>query len=370
MTTSISPFAQVRIVARREIDERLHARSFILVTVIFAILIIAGVLLGGRLLASSTTGSGTTTTVAVASGQPAAAGLAQVFTVTPVASDADAIAAVQAGTVDAAVVAGATGGVDVVALTKAPADLVNVLTVTPGVRLLAPSQAVNPILAMIVPLIFGLVFMIVTLMSVQSIATNTVVEKQTCIVEILLGSMSATVLLAGKVIGNSIAAFLQTIVMAAAALIALVASGKTSWPGMMVAPILWFVAFFIVGFILMAALGAGLASLVSRQEDVATAISPLTFIVMLPYLIPYILGIAQNWHGLAIASYIPIISTVALPTRLAFGQGTWWQALISLALLIVTTVLAVVAAARVYRYSLLLTGKKISFRTALRGAST
>ncbi|MDR0284184.1 MAG: ABC transporter permease [Propionibacteriaceae bacterium] len=365
----ISPLNQVWIVARREMDERVHARSFIVTTLIFVILIIGGILLGGGLLGGSDSGSTSKTTVAVPASLPEAAALAAAFDVTQVATADDAVAAVQDGTVDAAVVTSTTGEVVVVALTKAPSDLVGALTVTPAVQLLDTAGAVNQAMAAIIPIVFGVVFMMITMISINPIAVNTVVEKQTRIVEILLGSVRAPVLLAGKVIGNTLVAFLQTLVLAAAAIGSLVASGHADWPGQLTGPILWYIPFFLVGFILMATMSAGLASLVSRQEDVTTAISPLTILVMLPYMVPLFLTTAQNWHGMMIASYFPIVSTVVVPTRMALGQGTWVEALISLAILLVTTVLAVLAAARVYRYSLLLTGKKISFRTALRAKS-
>ena len=101
-------------------------------------------------------------------------------------------------------------------------------------------------------------------------------------------------------------------------------------------PIVWFVVLFLFGFVMIAALYAAAAALVSRTEDLNTALQPLTWLVMLPYL-----GIAvgnSNPLAMTVMSYIPFSAPVAVPVRIFLGQSAGWEPFASLALLVLTTV--------------------------------
>ena len=132
-------------------------------------------------------------------------------------------------------------------------------------------------------------------------------------------------------------------------------------------PIVWFVVLFLFGFVMIAALYAAAAALVSRTEDLNTALQPLTWLVMLPYL-----GIAvgnSNPLAMTVMSYIPFSAPVAVPVRIFLGQSAGWEPFASLALLVLTTVAAVWFAARIYDRGLLRTGKPLKWREALTAAS-
>ena len=129
--------------------------------------------------------------------------------------------------------------------------------------------------------------------------------------------------------------------------------------------IAWFAVFFAFGFVLLASLYAATASMVSRQEDVGTVTSPVMILVMLPYLL--VLFFYDNTTVLAIMSYIPFSAPVGMPMRVFLGTAEWWEPLLSLLILLVTTLLVIMLGSRIYSNSLLRMGARVTLKEALRG---
>ncbi len=128
----------------------------------------------------------------------------------------------------------------------------------------------------------------------------------------------------------------------------------------LVPAVAWFVVFFAVGFVLLAAMFAASAALVSRLEDVGTVTTPVTLLVMVPYFL--VIFFNNNALVLTIMSYVPFSAPVGMPIRLFTGEAAWWEPLVSLAIVILTTAVVVLIGARVYENSLLHIGARVSLR--------
>jgi ABC-2 type transport system permease protein len=125
----------------------------------------------------------------------------------------------------------------------------------------------------------------------------------------------------------------------------------------------WFVIFFVFGFVMLAALYAATASLVSRQEDVGSVTAPVMVLIMLPYFL--VIFFNDNPLVLAVMSYVPFSAPVGMPMRVFLGSALWWEPLASLALLLVTTVVVIALGSRIYSNSLLRTGSRVTLKDAL-----
>jgi ABC-2 type transport system permease protein len=212
---------------------------------------------------------------------------------------------------------------------------------------------------------FGLVFFSSALTFGMTISQSVVEEKQTRVVEILMSAIPARALLAGKVIGNSVLALGQIVLTAIAATLALALTGQQNLVGSLGPSVLWFIGFFAIGFLLLAALFAASSALVSRQEDVGSVTTPVTMLVMIPYFL--VIFFNDNDLVLTIMSYVPFSAPVGMPMRIFLGNAQWWEPLLSLAIIVVTTALVVAAGARIYENSLLRTGSRVKLGEALRG---
>lgn len=358
-TRALSFGRAVTIVAKREIMVRLRSKAFIISTAIFLAAVLASAIIGtqaGSLFQS-------TTSVAVTSEAAETVGSLEGVEVTEAGSEEEVRELILDGTVEAGVVGSPTEGFTVIGERSAPEGLIQALSITPQVELLDPN-APNPFLTYFIGLGFGLVFFMSALTYGNTIAQSVAEEKQTRIVEILLATIPARALLAGKVLGNSLLAFAQITLVAIMVIGAGAATGSAILLDGLGIPLLWFVAFFTIGFVMIAALYAATASLVSRVEDLASATSPIMMLVMIPYVLVIIFN--NNPTVLAVMSYVPFSAPVAVPMRVFLGTTSWWESLLALAVLVIATVIALRVAALIYDRSLLRTGKRAKITEVLR----
>ncbi len=349
------------LVAERELGSRLRSKSFLISTGILLIAVLAGIIIFGII------GQNTSATPVAATSETASllepAG--DVYTITEVADREEAETLIEKGEVDAAVLPSdaSPAGVLVLADTEAPESLVAALSVAPEVELLNPDPGSNG-LRYLLGIAFGVVFMMAAITFGAPITTSVVEEKQTRIIEILLSTVPARALLAGKVVGNTILAIGQIILLIAAAVVGLIVTGQTAILQGFGAPLIWFAVFFLFGFVLLATLFAAAGSLVSRQEDTGPTLTPVMYLTMIPYFLVLFLG--DNPLAMGIMSYVPFSAPVAMPIRLFFGEAEWWEPLLSLGVMVVACVLIVLLAAKIYERSLLKMGARVKLSEALK----
>lgn len=239
------------------------------------------------------------------------------------------------------------------------ADLTKGSTVT--ARSLDEDSARRDGLGMIVGLVFSLLFMLAALMFGMQIAQSVVEEKASRVVEIIAAAIPIRQLLAGKILGNTVLAVGQVVLFAAVGLIGLSFTDYKEMLPELLPSTGWFIAFFIVGFLALACMWAVAGALASRQEDLQSTSTPMTSIIMFAYMA----GFLASGTWAMVLSYVPIVSTILMPTRVFKGEATWWEALISLAITLVFAVVAVLFSEKLYRRSLLQTQGVLSIRKAL-----
>ncbi|MET0297404.1 MAG: ABC transporter permease, partial [Microbacterium sp.] len=265
MSTSIQPptFAQSTwLVAEREIGSKLRSKSFLISFGILFALALAGVIWAGF---AANSASESKTPIAVTSDAEQYVKDASSFDITPVADQAAAEELVTAGDVDAAIVGDSSSptGFTVIAESDVSSSLLMTLSELPPVQLLSPEDATN-FLGYIAAIGFGVIFLFSAQTFGSTIAQSVVEEKQTRVVELLISAIPVRALLAGKVIGNTILAMGQLLILAAIAVVGLTITGQTELLQGLGAPLAWFAVFFLFGFILLAALFAAAAAMVSR----------------------------------------------------------------------------------------------------------
>ena len=352
--------AATLMVAEREIVTQVRAKSFII-----SLVITLALALGGILLASFLADRGEDDVpVAVVGGAGEELSSVAGFELNTAQDVEAAEELVRTEEVEAAIVADEASpvGVRLIALSDPPIEVVQALSVQPEVELLDTSTSTA--MRTIVSMAFGLVFMLLALGSGAMIVQNTVQEKQSRVVEILLSAVPARALLGGKVLGNTVVAVGQAAAIAAVAVLGLMLTGQGELLDVLTGPIAWFVIFFLVGFLLVAGMFAAGAALVSRQEDTGSVMMPTMMLIMAPYFIVIFLG--ENPLAMQVASYVPFSAPVAMPVRMFLGEATWWEPVLSLGVLSLAAALVIMLAARIYSNSLLRTGSRVSLRAALK----
>jgi len=347
------------LVAEREIRMRLRSKAFLVSSAILLVVVLGGII------AMSVFGANQSPpNIAAVGSAISKVEATEAFTVTEAETVAEAEELVRDGSVDAAVIPseGAVG-LTVIGLDSTPGAVVSALSVAPQVEILEPSDQ-NPGIVYLVAIAFGALFLSSALTFGTMIAQSVVEEKQTRIVEILMATVSVKALLAGKIVGNSILAFGQIILIALAAGIGLLATGQNILLGEIGPSIVWFVVFFAAGFVMLAAMFAAAGALVSRQEDMNTSITPITTLLMVPYFA--VIFFYDNPFVLAIMSYVPFSAPIGMPLRVFLGLAEWWEPLLSLAILLATTLAVIALGSRIYENGLLRMGAPVKLKDALR----
>lgn len=358
---ALSVSSGIFLVAEREIGSKLRSKAFLISTGILLLIALAGVLIGGFM--SKNTSE---TKIAAVDGTPPITLSIDGLAVIGVKDVATAEKEVRDGKVAAALVpsSDSTFGFEVVVLKDTPSGLLNALAKTPKVTILEPDTT-NPLLRYLVAIGFGVVFLMAASTFGMTMAQSVVEEKSTRVVELLLAAIPARVLLAGKVLGNTVLAMAQILALAAIAMVGLIVTGQNAVLEGLGAPLVWFAVFFLFGFVLLASLFAAAAALVSRQEDIGSTTMPITMLVMAPYILTIIFN--DNPVVMTILSYIPFSAPVAMPVRLFVGDAQWWEPLLSLVILLVACVAAILVAAKIYENSLLRMGGRVKLLEALKG---
>lgn len=219
----------------------------------------------------------------------------------------------------------------------------------------------DPVVQIIAGIVFMFLFYLAAAVFGYGIASSVIEEKQSRVVEILAASISLRQLLFGKVIGATVLAIGQLALLLGIGVIGLSFTEFSELLPEVGSAAIWYLVFFVFGFATLAALFAVSGSLGTRVEDVQATSTPVLMLVLIAAFGGFIVeGTAQ-----VVASYIPVVSTVAMPIRLLDGSALWWEPLVSLAVSLATTAVVVMLAERMYRRSLLQTGSKMSWRQAL-----
>lgn len=347
----------VRLVAVREITMRLRSVAFLISTGILLLIVLGSIVIG-----SITAANPSRIDVAVVSGLE----VGELPGVDPVrvADRAAAERLVTSGDVEAAIVPSDASplGLAVLGDREVPTELLSVLSVAPPVELL-DADAPNPLLAYLVAIGFGVVFFASAMTFGSTIAQSVVEEKSTRVIEILVAAIPSRTLLTGKILGTSLLAIAQIVLLGGIAGVGAALSGQLDLLPALGPSVGWFAVFFLIGFVLLASMFAATGALVSRQEDIGATTAPVTMLVMIPYFL--VVFFNTNPDVVAVLSYIPFSAPIAMPLRIFLGTAEWWEPLVALGVLVVTTLLIIRLGARIYERSLLKLGARVSWREAL-----
>ncbi len=386
MSAPLSSGQMVRLVAAREISTRIRDRTFIASSVLMIVLIL------GVLVFQVVVNSGDDTQRVGVVGDPgqlgtaieAQAGALDVgVEVVRFDTDDAARAAVEAEEVDGALVGAAaspefvvreadptlealvSGAVGAVALSDTlaqagvdPASLPQVTVTT-----LDDDGDAQGVAVAIVGVI---VLYSLLILFAQFVAQGVVEEKASRVVELLLATMKPWQLLAGKILGLGVLGLGQIAVIAAIGIGGALAFDVVDLPGELVGTVLWLLFWFVLGYALYASLFAVAASLVSRQEDLGSVLTPASLVLVAGFIVAVQAASDPDSTLAVVTSYVPGLSPMVMPVRQAAGDVALWEVGVAIVLMLLAIALVVRLGGRVYSGALLRTAGRTKIKEALR----
>jgi ABC-2 type transport system permease protein len=225
----------------------------------------------------------------------------------------------------------------------------------------------NPLVRFIPAIMVG-AFYFFFMISSQLLFNSVTAEKENRTIEVMMLSSSPRQLLAGKLAGLGLAGLLQAAIWVLSIYLVFTIGGRTlNLPDDFAFPpgaLVWSIVFFVLGYVIYAGLMAGAGALVpSRKEG-----SQATFLVLMPLIAAYMVGILSPMSDTSqatlpvILSYFPLTAPVMMLMRLMDGAVQGWELALSTALMMAAAYLIVRASAVMFRAQHLLSGQSFSVK--------
>jgi ABC-2 type transport system permease protein len=214
----------------------------------------------------------------------------------------------------------------------------------------------------IIAYILVIVLFFMVMMPTMYVAMGVVEEKSSRIVEILLSSLKTWQLLGGKILGLGVLGFINLAVPMSVGLLAGSATGSLSaLPAGLIGYLLMALGWWVLGFAFYASMAGGLSSMVSRQEDMNSAIGPLTMLMVAGYVVASILVWTPTATATRVLSFIPPFSMLMMPVRSVVGDAAVWEQVLSAGILAAAVVGMLALGSTIYKRSVMRTGSKVKF---------
>jgi ABC-2 type transport system permease protein len=225
---------------------------------------------------------------------------------------------------------------------------------------------------------FLILILYMTLIFYGTIIMRGVIEEKTSrVVEVVLSSLKPFQLMMGKILGIAAVGLTQYLIWALFGLAA------TKYSGVLVSGIfpaaegfkiptipayifVYFVIFFILGYFLYGTLYAAVGSMVNSEKEAQQLTFPVTMSLVVPFLLVMFVIRAPNSTLSVVLSLIPFFSPILMMVRVGILLPPFSQIMVSIILLVITTLLMVWLAAKIYRVGILMYGKRPAVREIIK----
>lgn len=212
------------------------------------------------------------------------------------------------------------------------------------------------------------VLYLVIMMFGQKVAMSVVTEKTSRAMEVLITSASPVALMFGKILASSVAGIFQIATIFGSAFISYninksyfetnaVINTLFNFPASLVGYLL---IFFFLGFLIYSFLFGAMASTVSKIEDLSSVVMLIQIIFVAGFVVSTnaMTSGDVNSELMKGLSLFPLTSPMAMFTRIAMSEVPGLEILLSVAFLILATVLIGYIAAKIYRVGVLMYGTR------------
>jgi len=258
----------------------------------------------------------------------------------------------------------AGSGVDPNEVRKAQQLDVNVITVSDRDE---RKGGVGPALASTMAL--AMLLYTAVLINGQGMATAIVEEKSSRLIEVILGAVTATEFMTGKILGvlgsglTQLAVWIVVLLVAIAQAVPVLAM-DSAFSGFDLSTVLnarmvfYFAVFFALGYLLYSVLFAVVAVTCTSTEELGQS--------MMAAVLPMVLALMMSISVIAnpgtmttrVLSLIPLFTPLVMMARVNVLTPPLWEIWLSIALLAATSAAASWVASKIFSYALLMTGKR------------
>jgi ABC-2 type transport system permease protein len=210
----------------------------------------------------------------------------------------------------------------------------------------------------IVPMVLSILLLMGVMQSAGLLLTSTIEEKSNRVVEVLVSSVSAFELLAGKVIGAWLTGLVMILAWGGAGAYTAGHFGFLKAETMSTANLAWFIYFFLGGYLLFGSLYAAIGAMCNSIQDAQNMMFPIVLLIMLPMLA---LGFVLNHPDSPVSvglTWFPFSAPMIATLRLALSPpAPQWQIAVAAVIVAVSAVFLLWLGGKIFRTAILMTGK-------------
>lgn len=231
--------------------------------------------------------------------------------------------------------------------------------------------------ALVSTMALAMLLYVAVLINGQGMATAIVEEKASRLIEVILGAVTATEFMAGKILGVVGSGLAQLSIWMLVAVVGLAQAAPvlaigTTMSGMDLSTILnarllfYFAIFFSLGYVLYSVLFAVVAVTCTSTEELGQSM----LAAMLPMVVALMAAISVISNPATtttrVLSLIPFFTPLVMTARVNVLMPPLWEVWLGIALLLATSIAAAWVAAKIFRYALLMTGKRPTLPELIR----
>ncbi len=230
---------------------------------------------------------------------------------------------------------------------------------------LQAAEEVNEFRAVGVPAVMMVLMFIVVMASAPQLLNSVIEEKMSRISEVLIGSVSPFQLMMGKLIACAGMSLLLAAIYIAGGLVVAQNYGYAA----AVTPAMagWFLLFLPMAVLIFGSIFIAIGAACNDLKDSQNMVTPVMLFMMVPvFTWGAVLKAPDSTLSLAL-SLLPTATPFLMLLRIALRPGPpFWQIMLSVGLMLITTVAAVWAAGRIFRTGILMQGKSASVAEMIR----
>jgi ABC-type Na+ efflux pump permease subunit len=125
----------------------------------------------------------------------------------------------------------------------------------------------------------------------------------------------------------------------------------------------WFIVYLVLAMLMYGSLFIAVGAACSDLRDTQTMLWPVMLVAMLPLFVWINVAREPTSTFATAISFVPTATPMLMMIRLAVPPGiAWWQPVLGLLVMLLTTLVCVYAAGRIFRVGILMQGKGASLR--------
>jgi len=250
-----------------------------------------------------------------------------------------------------------------------PLETLGLVTVSAETGQVKEAERTNEIATFLVPFFLMMLMFMVVMVGATPLMQSVLEEKMQRIAEVLLGSVSPFELMMGKLLGVVGVSFTIVSVYLAGGLYALHRAGYLDLIPLSVLG--WFVVYQGMAVLMFGSVFVAIGAAVTDMKEAQSMVTPAMLLLVMPMFV-WMIVIKEPTSALStgLSLFPPATPMLMVMRAAAAPQLPLWQPLLGVLLVLITTVLFVIAAGRIFRVGLLMQGKGARIGEMMKWAFT